>query len=315
MEIKNAVITMSQSPQASVDKYRPLPVDPAKGHDVVPIEESLNMEEVSSFAVRASQVNDRLDRFYQACGGGRLLPTIPHEVFSGTLSDFLAVVEYGCEQFGDRFCARVEYFDNKAMIYEIPSSVHEEVAMEFYTQASHALGNRHNDFGGTGGARYNTTNSSREGDGGFVPRNKISQVPGQRPWPNIVIEVNYSCELHDLVNKINNFWLSDETTVQQVVLIDIGYPDAIAGVRSLIVYNFLRNGATTIDLVPRFDISYPPMLNAGDVAFQFPVRLQDIYFGDGINLPDIETLDLPDSLLVDLYWIQRACAECLPVTL
>jgi hypothetical protein len=201
------------------------------------------------------------------------------------------------------------------MIYEIPTLGHDSVAMEFCTRVAFALGNRYDDFRGTGGARYTTsTSSSREGDGGFLPRNKISQVPGQRPWPNIVIEVNYSRPLNDLVNKINNFWLSDETTVQQVVAIVIGYPDAIAGVRSLIVYNFLRNGATTIDLAPQFDISYPPMLNAGDVAFQFPVRLQDMYFDDGINFPITHTLNLPDPLLVDLYWIQRACAECLPVT-
>jgi hypothetical protein len=46
------------------------------------------MEEVNSIAVRAAQVNDRFDQFYQACGR-----SFANEVFSGTLSDFLAIVE------------------------------------------------------------------------------------------------------------------------------------------------------------------------------------------------------------------------------
>jgi hypothetical protein len=122
------------------------------------------------------------------------------------------------------------------------------------------------------------------------------------------------------LNKIQSFWLSDETTVQQVVLIDIGYPPAGANeIQQLFVYNFLRGvefSVNDISQVPRFDISYPPMLPPTPAGQQhtlgFPIRLEDIYFGDGINLPNLANLGLSDPLWIDLYFIQRICAMHLP---
>ena len=251
-----------------------------------------------SFAVRVKALEESVAA---ALSRGKF-PTLPIRISGVRRQEF----DETCAA-RDRWGCSVEYNNGDVLIYEWPSHVHCAVAAEVIKQLTSAIGGHANDISMVTDFRCAFDGFSCEPDAAFTADGKPRLAPGAlyaadnlgSPFPNVILEVAYSEELEHVQTKAR-LWLGPLTTVQQVIVIKVGYEALPGGGRELLAFSYIRGAAA--NPVQSIEFSYPAhqLAAAGAAGMQLHIPLPSLYAG----VPGVAPVGLVPPAM-DLFWIQR----------
>ena len=250
-----------------------------------------------SFAVRVKALEESVAAAL-ACGK---FPTLPIRISGVRREEF----DETCAA-RDRWGCSVEYNNGDVLIYEWATDVHSTVAAEVIKKLTSTVGGHADDIRMATDFRCAFDGFSCEPDAAFTPFGKPRLAPGAlyaannlgSPFPNVILEVAYSEELEHVQTKAR-LWLGPLTTVQQVIVIKVGYEALPGGGRELQAFSYIRGAANPVQSI---DLSYPAhqLAAAGTAGMQLHIPIRSLYAG----VPGGAPAGLAPQAL-DLFWIQR----------
>ncbi|GBC18797.2 uncharacterized protein OCT59_015326 [Rhizophagus irregularis] len=124
-----------------------------------------------------------------------------------------------------------DWKENKVIVYEWPSKVHETIIGELTYQILRQFDAIHGTpahMSSMGAVRTRADNTGHESDATFRPPKPPVRPPHgsdgeDEPWPNVVLEVAYSESEGDVLKKVQQFWLKNPSRVHDVIVVKIDY--------------------------------------------------------------------------------------------
>ena len=250
-----------------------------------------------SFAARVRELEESVAAAL-ACGK---FPTLPIRISGVRREDF----DEMCAA-RDRWGYSVEYNNGDMLIYEWPSNVHSTVAAEVIKKLTGTVGGHADDISMATDFRCAFDGLSLEPDAAVTPDGKPRLAPGAlyaadslgSPFPNVILEVAFREELEHVQTKAR-LWLGPLTTVQEVIVIKVGYEALPEGGRELLAFCYIRGAANPVQSI---DFSYPAhqLAAVGTAGMQLHIPHPSLYAG----VPGGAPAGLAPQAL-DLFWIQR----------
>jgi hypothetical protein len=225
-----------------------------------------------------------------------------------------------CDRNESGGCSRWEFKDGKVWIYELPNAAHDRAAGQVVMGFMMQMGEHFRDIISAASPRCdnNANKWSYEPDGSLTVwgcrpgrgHADAADSEGNR-WPNIIVEVAYTeSETHVRARAMD--WLETATDpnngVQQVIVIKIGADVCADGTRTMRAFRYAR-GATE-NPVQTIEFGNDGHDNNGATAVDSP-GMQLLIPKASVYRPNDPPADLPDDLVVDLFYVRRAIEESL----